>query len=292
MYLAQVIARQGNTYIVEDEHGAQYHCHARSAAIDSVCGDRVECDTKSQTDHVIEKILPRRNQITRIDNFRREKTIAANIDHIVIVIAPVPAFTTTLIDKYCTYGFINQCKITLVINKAELASKQHIEIDNIETIYKTLVDNFIVSSARLGYGIQGLRNVIANENTILVGQSGVGKSSLINALLHNHRIKVAKLSKNIQQGKHTTTNAFAYPVSLGGKIIDSPGVRNFTPDFTSITDVMYGFIEFIPYLSQCKFSNCRHMNEPDCAIKNQLEKGNIHLSRYQSYLEITHGMRS
>ncbi len=292
MYLAQVIARQGNTYIVEDEHGAQYHCHARSAAIDSVCGDRVECDTKSLADHVIETILPRRNQITRIDNFRREKTIAANIDHMVIVVAPIPAFSTTLIDKYCACGFINQCKVTLVINKAELASTQDVEIGNIETIYKTLIDNFIVASARLGYGIQALRNVIANENTILVGQSGVGKSSLINALLNNHRIKVAKLSKNIQQGRHTTTNAFAYPVNPRGKIIDSPGVRNFMPDFTSTSDIMHGFREFIPYLNQCKFSNCRHINEPDCAIKKQLHKGNIHMSRYQSYLDITHDMRA
>ena len=285
MYLAQVIARQGKTFIVEDEQGQQHQCHARSSAIDAVCGDRVECVATTDSKHVIEKIRERKNQITRIDNFKREKTLAANIDHMIIVMAATPAFSTLLIDKYLACAQINQCKATLVINKAELLNSHDVDINGLENTYKELVDHFIVASAKLGYGIQALRNVIANEITILVGQSGVGKSSLINRLLRKNLIKVGELSKSIQQGKHTTTNAFAHNINQHGKIIDSPGVRTFMPIFQNTQQVMRGYKEFLPHINHCKFSDCQHINEPGCAIKAEVEKGNIMQTRYQSYLE-------
>ena len=285
MYLAHVIARQGNTFIVEDQQGKQYHCHARSNAIDAVCGDKVECEATPSGQHIIKKICERDNQITRIDNFKREKILAANIDHMIIVIAATPAFTTLLIDKYLACAQINNCKTTFVVNKAELLNSNHIDINRLESIYKELTDNFIITSAKLGYGIQNLKNVIGNEVTILVGQSGVGKSSLINRLLNNNDIKVGDLSENIQQGKHTTTNAYAYKINQHGKIIDSPGVRTFMPVFKNVKEIMLGYKEFIPFIHQCKFSDCQHINEPQCKIKQEVEKNNIQLSRYQSYLQ-------
>lgn len=285
MYLAQVIARQGKTFIVEDVQGQQHNCHVRTSALDAVCGDKVECEAKTENDHVIEKILERKNQITRIDNFKREKTLAANIDHMIIVVAATPAFTMTLIDKYLACAQLNHCKATLVINKAELLSKHNVEINTLESTYQSLVDNIIVSSAKLGYGIQALRKVIGNENTILVGQSGVGKSSLINRLLNNNQIKVGELSENIQQGKHTTTNAYAHNINNSGKIVDSPGVRTFTPIFKDSKQVMLGYKEFLSHINHCKFTDCHHTNEPKCAIKIEVANGNIKQSRYASYLE-------
>ncbi len=286
MYLAQVIARQGKTFIVEDDQGRHHNCHARTSAIDAVCGDRVECNEISQSKHVIEKILARKNQITRIDNFKREKTLAANIDHMIIVVAATPALSSTLIDKYLVCARLNQCKVTIAINKAELLNAQQINIKVLEDVYQNLVDHFIITSAKLGYGIQALRTVIGNENTILVGQSGVGKSSLINRLLHSNQIKVGTLSKTIQQGKHTTTNAYAHNINQHGKIIDSPGVRTFMPIFTDKQQVISGFEEFLEHIKYCKFTNCLHINEPNCAIQNQVTQGNIKQSRYNSYIEL------
>ena len=285
MYLAHVIARQGKTFIVEDEHGEQHACHARSKSVDAVCGDTVECETKEQSKDVIEKICKRKNQITRIDNFKREKTIAANVDHIIIVVAAAPAFSTLLIDKYLACAQLNQCQATLVINKAEMLNDNNVDVTKLENTYKDLVENFIITSAKLGYGIQTLRVALSNETSILVGQSGVGKSSLINRLLNNNNIRVGKLSENIQQGKHTTSNAFAHNINNSGRLIDSPGVRTFMPIFKDAKQVMLGYSEFLPYLGKCKFSDCQHINEPHCAIKNAVEKDIIHTERYASYLE-------
>jgi ribosome biogenesis GTPase len=284
MYLAHVIARQGKTFIVEDENGEQHACHARSKSVDAMCGDNVECEKKDQSKDVIEKICERKNQITRIDNFKREKTIAANIDHMIVVIAAAPAFSTSLIDKYLACALLNDCKATLVINKAEMLNDNHVDISKLENTYKDLVDNFIIVSAKLGYGIQTLREALSNETSILVGQSGVGKSSLINRLLNNNNIRVGELSENIQQGKHTTTNAFAHSINNSGRLIDSPGVRTFMPIFKDVKQVMLGYREFLPYLGDCKFSDCKHINEPQCAIKTAVEKNIIQSERYQSYL--------
>lgn len=285
MYLATVMARQGKTFIVEDEQGEQHTCHARSKSIEAVCGDQVECENKDQSHDVVVKIHERKNQITRIDNFKREKTIAANVDHIIIVVAATPAFSTLLIDKYLACAQLNHCKATLVINKAEMLNCNNVNIIELENIYQGLVDNFIITSAKLGYGIHTLRQAISNETSILVGQSGVGKSSLINRLLNNNHIKTGELSENIQQGKHTTTNAFAHNINNHGKLIDSPGVRAFMPIFKDVKEVMLGYREFLPYLGQCKFTDCQHINEPLCKIKAEVEAGNIQTSRYQSYLE-------
>lgn len=292
MYLAHVIARQGKTFIVEDKHGEQHTCHPRSKSVDAVCGDNVECEHKAQSKDVIEKICPRKNQITRIDNFKREKTIAANIDHIIIVVAAAPTFSTSLIDKYLACAQLNNCKATLAINKAEKLIDNDVDISELENLYNNLVDNFIITSAKLGYGIQTLRQALSNETSILVGQSGVGKSSLINRLLNNNNIKIGELSENIQQGKHTTTNAFAHNINDYGKIIDSPGVRTFMPIFKSLQEVMLGYSEFLPYIGHCKFSDCQHTNEPDCAIKAAVEKNIIHKERYNSYLENMHEMKN
>ena len=116
-------------------------------------------------------------------------------------------------------------------------------------------------------------------------QSGVGKSSLINSILNNTNIKTGELSDHIQQGKHTTTNAYAHTINSQGKLIDSPGVRSFIPIFKSREEVMYGYKEFLSYIGQCKFSDCQHINEPQCAIKSAVELNIIKQSRYQSYLD-------
>ena len=292
MYLAHVIARQGKTFIVEDAHGEQHSCHARSKSIDAVCGDNVECERKDHSKDVIKNICSRKNQITRVDNFKREKTIAANIDHIIVVIAATPAFSTSLIDKYLACAQLNNCKTTLVINKAEMLKDYNINISELERLYKELVDYFIVTSAKLGYGMQTLRQALSNETSILVGQSGVGKSSLINRLLNNNNIKIGELSENIQQGKHTTTNAFAHNINDNGRLIDSPGVRTFMPIFKDSKEVMLGYSDFLPYIGHCKFSDCQHTNEPDCAIKDAVEKNIIHKERYNSYLENMHEVKS
>ena len=284
MYEARIIARQGKTYIVEDQSTQQHECHVRSQAIDAVCGDFVQCKSESNSKDVIEEILPRKNQITRIDNFKREKTLAANIDHILVVIAPSPTYSTLLIDKYLACAELNHCKISIIINKAELINEFQVNLKELESIYKKLVDQFIVTSAKLGYGITTIRKILLDETSILVGQSGVGKSSIINRIQNNNDIKVSAISENIQQGRHTTSSTYAYPVNHHGKIIDSPGVRSFTPAFKNQKELMQGFIEFKEFAGKCKFNDCQHINEPGCAIIHAVNENKIHKSRYQNYL--------
>ena len=286
MYEARVIARQGSQYIVEDTNGRQHQCHPRSKTIDAICGDIVDCATQTQSIDTIENIHTRTNQITRVDAFKRKKTLAANVDHIIIVIAPVPAFNLVFVDKYLACAELIQCKASLVLNKCELANAENADIVELESIYKNLCNNIIVTSAKLGYGISQLRQLLANTYGILVGQSGVGKSSLINRLLHSNKIKVADLSDQIQQGTHTTSQAQAYNLGNTGKIIDSPGVRSFMPVFEDCSKVMLGFKEFLLYRNKCKFNNCLHVDEPHCAVKQAVEQKYIHPERYQSYRTI------
>lgn len=287
MYEARVIARQGNQYIVEDSRGQQHNCHARSKAIDAVCGDTVNCTSQNQSLDAIEAIQTRNNQITRLDNFKREKTLAANVDHMLIVVAAVPEFTSLFIDKYLACAELIECKASLVINKCELLNNNNVDIAQIQSIYNNVCSNIITTSAKLGYGIAQLRKILSSEYSILVGQSGVGKSSLINRLLHSNQIKIANLSDQIQQGTHTTSQARAHSIGNKGKIIDSPGVRTFTPIFENSSTIMLGFKEFLPYLGKCKFNNCMHIDEPNCAVKQAVTNGTIHSSRYTSYLSIS-----
>lgn len=292
MYLATVIARQGKTYIVEDEQKTQHQCHVRSQAHEAVCGDQVLCDRQQQSHDVITSIQPRVNQLTRIDNFKRTKTLAANIDHIVVVIAPIPSVANLLIDKYLACAELNHCKASIVINKAEYLNQYKVDIKQLEDIYKPLVEHFIITSAHLGYGIAELKRTLFKQTNILVGQSGVGKSSIINSLLGNTFIKVGALSENIQQGKHTTTNACAYQLGDDGKIIDSPGVRNFTPILSDNHQAANGFREFKEHTNHCKFANCQHLDEPGCAIKAAVESGYISTHRYNSYRAICDEIKS
>lgn len=287
MYEARIIARHGKTYIVEDQSSQQHQCHARSQTMEAVCGDHVHCLQQDNSHDVIEEILPRHNQITRIDNFRRTKTLAANIDHIFIVISPIPEFSFLLIDKYLACAQANHCKASIIINKSELIHQSGTDLNKLESIYKNLVENFIVTSAKLGYGINTLRKALDTETSILVGQSGVGKSSIINRLLNKNDIKVMPVSEQIQQGRHTTSNACAYPVKDSGKIIDSPGVRMFTPAFINNDELITGFAEFKTFIGRCKFNDCQHINEPGCAIRQAVNDNIIHPSRYQSYIQMT-----
>lgn len=286
MYEARVIARQGKQYIVEDTNGEQHQCHARSKAIEAVCGDIVSCTPQAHSLDSIESITTRKNQITRLDNFNREKTLAANVDHILIVVAAVPEFTLSFIDKYLICAELINCKSSIVINKCELLHQNNVDINQLQLIYNKICANIIVTSAKLGYGISQLRKILRSEYSIMVGQSGVGKSSLINRLLYTNQIKVAGLSDQIQQGTHTTSHTWAHSIGNNGKIIDSPGVRSFTPMFRNNSEIMLGFKEFLPYIDKCKFNNCVHIEEPECAIKEAVDKGHVHKQRYNSYRTI------
>ena len=286
MYDALVIARQGKQYIVEDQSGQQHQCHARNKAIEAVCGDIVSCNSQEQSLDVIESIQSRKNQITRLDNFKREKILAANVDHVLIVVAAVPEFSELFIDKYLACTELIGCKASLIINKCELLADNKVDISQLQSIYENICANVLVTSAKLGYGITQLRKTIHSEHSVLVGQSGVGKSSLVNRLLNSNQIKVADLSEQIQQGTHTTSHAWAHSIGTTGKIIDSPGVRSFTPIFKDSHTVMQGFKDFLPFINKCKFTDCLHIDEPDCAIKQAVDNGNIHRNRYSNYLAI------
>lgn len=268
--------------MVETEDSEQHLCHVRSKALETICGDRVICQRQHQSLDVIESIQSRDNQITRLDNFNRQKTVAANIDHMLIVVAALPEFSSLIVDQYLACASLIRCKASLIVNKAELAYSQSMDVNQISKTYQPLCEQVIFVSAKLGYGLQNLRHLLNDDYAIMVGQSGVGKSSLINRLLNTQQIKVSALSDGIQQGMHTTSHASAYDVGLG-KIVDSPGVRSFTPIFAKEDRIVDGFREFADFSGDCKFSNCEHLKEPHCAVKEAVDKGLIMASRYSNY---------
>ena len=199
-----------------------------------------------------------------------------------IVVDPLPEFSSLIVDQYLACASLIHCKASLIINKSELAHTQALDVNQITQTYEPLCQQVLFVSAKLGYGLQGLRQLLNDDYAIMVGQSGVGKSSLINRLLNTQEIKVSALSDSIQQGMHTTSNASAYDIG-SGKIIDSPGVRSFSPIFAKEDRIVDGFREFSNFAVDCKFSNCEHLKEPHCAVKEAVDNGLITPSRYLNY---------
>lgn len=252
------------------------------------CGDRALYESSSVTGElIVTGIEPRTNTLSRVVARRPGgETVAANIDQLVAVAAPRPAPDWYLMDRYVCAADLLACRCVLAWNKSDIA---HPPPDATE--YRQLGYQFIEVSARTGEGVSTLLSLLGARTSVLVGQSGVGKSSLINRLIPGATAAVGELAGSESLGRHTTTAALMYCVGAGGRLIDTPGVREFVP-VVSADQVDHGFAEFRRESVSCRFSDCRHIHEPDCAIKAALEAGRISARRYASYCRLHSSLAS
>ncbi|MNO92822.1 putative ribosome biogenesis GTPase RsgA [compost metagenome] len=287
----QVIAHFGVQVEVEalegESAGQVFRCHLRANLPPLVTGDQVVWRPGNQGIGVIVAQLPRSSELCRPDMRGVLKPVAANVDRIVIVFSPRPEPHANLIDRYLVAAEHAGIKPLLLLNKADLIDEDNAEsIDSLLGVYRELGYPLLEVSAFNGLAMDALRAALNEHVSVFVGQSGVGKSSLVNALLPGVDTRVGDLSEVTGKGTHTTTTARLFHFPAGGDLIDSPGIREFGLGHVSRDDVEAGFIEFHDLLGHCRFRDCKHDREPGCALLRALEEGRVQPQRMASYRHI------
>jgi len=281
----QVTAAFGRQYEVKTSEGLILTCYMRGKKGGIACGDLVDILPTTPGQGVIETVLPRTNLFYRSDAFR-QKLIAANVTQLIIVVAVIPSFSETLIDHYLVAAENERIKVLIVLNKCDISETVHTAIEKL-ALYQQL--GYPCLSISATNDIKPLIPYLHQQKSLLIGQSGMGKSTIINALIPEARRATSEISLALDSGRHTTTHARLYAIDTDSSIIDSPGMQEFGISHIDKTNLARGFIEFRPYLGgSCKFSNCRHLSEPGCALLLAAEKGEIstrRLSVYQKMME-------
>lgn len=279
-----VIVNYGRQTLVEDSAGNLVRCVARRGLEQIVCGDVVEWLPTGSQEGVVESIAPRRSVLNRADSGNNMRPLVANIDQVIIEAAQEPALDCFLLDKYTVAAELAHTRALIVINKSDLLSPDaRSDIEDQLADFTALGYPVLFTSALQNSGIEAFAACLVGKTSILVGQSGVGKSSLIKRLLPDRDITVGRLSTASGLGRHTTTATTLYHLPCGGHLIDSPGVRDFRLGEVSAAELGGGFREFGPYLGQCRFNDCRHVSEPGCAVLEALAAGKISARRMESY---------
>ena len=282
-----VIAHFGVLIEVEaldgEQAGQVFRCNRRSNLPALVTGDRVVWRPGNQQNGVIVALLPRHSELCRPDMRGQLKPVAANIDQIVIVFAPLPHPHANLIDRYLIAAEHAGIRPLLLLNKADLLDEHNsAHIDRLLATYRQLDYPLLEVSAQDGAGMDELRQRLDDRVSVFVGQSGVGKSSLVNSLLPGIDTRVGALSEQTGKGTHTTTTARLFHFPNGGELVDSPGIREFGLGHVSRQTIEEGFIEFRPLLGHCRFRDCKHDREPGCALLAALADGRIQEQRMHS----------
>lgn len=279
-----VIARHRREARLEDDSGETFAALVRGRKLRPLAGDVVEFHLESDGTAVIDRIADRDALLERIDSRGQGEGVAANVSLIAVVVAPQPAPDWQLVDRYFVAAALMGIEALLVRNKYDL---QDDALDKRAESYQEIGYRVGNTSTKTGHGLESLATLLKGQRSVLVGQSGVGKSSLINALLDEDAQAVGDLSQRKSLGRHTTTAAMLYRLPRGGELIDSPGVRRYSPKLSDPTELAFGFIEFRPFIGTCRFNNCRHRNEPNCAVRTAVEAGRIRNERYLSYCALS-----
>ena len=286
----RVVVSYGTDCVVEDEAGQLWRCANRRKVGRPYCGDYVEFSISGRDEGALEAIRPRHGLVAR-PNYRGElKPMAANVDQLVVVVATEPEFDLELVDRYLVLAQQLGVDAALWLNKLDLAApaRQRALQSELEP-YRALGYPVLAGSLREGHGVAALRAQLQGRTSILVGQSGVGKSSVVQHLLPDLELRIGALSAASGLGRHTTTETTLYHLPEGGDLIDSPGIRALRLGHLSPEQIAEGFVELRDLLGGCRFSDCRHRSEPDCAVTAAVADGRISARRLASFQDIVSG---
>lgn len=288
-----VITRYGAGLEVEDPFGRSHRCTARKRCGDLVCGDRVRWRRGHGGECVVVERDPRSTLLARPDQSGKLKPVAANIDQLIVVVAPTPELDEDLIDRYLVAAETIGIKPVIFLNKVDLlAATQLSSARERLAVYAGIGYVVVNGSAKRERGLDALGQHLQGQTTVLVGRSGVGKSAIIARLLPDVAVRVGAVSQATGLGRHTTSATRLYHLPGGGRLIDSPGVREFGLWHVTDDEAMRGFVEFRDYLGRCRFNDCRHRTEPGCAIRQAVAEGDIARRRLESYHRILASLES
>ena len=271
----RVTACYGRRYRVEFADGHVTECVTRGKRSEIACGDRVMADAAQG---VIETVEPRSSLLYRSDAFR-QKLIAANVTQLLVVTAATPSIDENLLNRCIIAAEAAGIRTAIVQNKIDLPEAT--AASAMLALYQSLGYTIVPMCAKRD--VSPLRAALRNNVSVLVGQSGTGKSTTINSLLPDAAVRVGALSEALETGRHTTTRAELYHLDTESDIIDSPGLQEFGLHHIPSEEIASCFVEFRPWLGQCRFRDCRHLNEPDCAIENACREGAIAQRRIAIY---------
>ena len=272
-----IVAAHGRQYLVELPGGEILPCFPRGKKSEQACGDHVCVQRSGATQGVIDSIDPRTTLLYRSNEYK-QKLIAANVTQIIIVVATEPSFSDELITRCIIAAESHDMNALIVLNKCDLGER-------VTTMAAKKLEPF----EKLGYpllrlsahiDVESLRTQLTGQTSVLVGQSGMGKSTLTNALIPHANTPTREISEALDSGKHTTTHATLYRLDASSALIDSPGLQEFGLHHLSQGELEHGFRELRPLLGQCRFRNCRHDREPGCAVHAAVQSGGIDPRRY------------
>ena len=281
---ATVIATFSRRMRIRLDDGTEADARIKGKRLKPVCGDRVDVEAlPEEADWLITTIGERRNELTRPNMRGQVEVLAANLDYLLVVAAPEPKADWFIVDRYLCAAELMGIDAGIIFNKIDV---EHESPTDILEDYRRIGYAVVQCSATTGSGIEEIRELLQTHCAIIVGQSGVGKSSIINCLLGDEVQRTADISEKSREGRHTTVNSAMISLPGGGVIIDSPGVRDYAPALASSTVASQGFREIESTAQHCRFANCRHLREPGCAVKDAVENGAISERRYESYKRI------
>lgn len=279
----RIVASHGRQVTVESDAGERHTCRLHGRRLDAVCGDAVRWGYAAPGDDqgTVYEVLPRRTLLERLDSLGRTEPVVANLTQLVAVVAPQPLPDWFVVDRYLAGAEWSGLAALVTVNKSELqgAGALDEELANYGAIgYPT-----VRCSTRADPGTAALATHLAGATSVLVGQSGTGKSSLLNALVPEARAVTQEISAATEEGRHTTTTAALHRLSSGGSLIDSPGVRDYAPALPTVREVGTGFREIHAAAAGCRFQDCLHDTEPGCAVRAAVQSGAIRPRRFESY---------
>lgn len=283
---ARVVECFGRRAVVQLPNGERWPAAVFGKRTETVCGDRVALSAEKNGDLQIVEVLPRRTLFTRTDSRGRVEALAANVTLLAVVFAPKPEPDLYIVDRYLAGAAYAGLKTLVIMNKRDLAGDETM-LDE----YRNAGYSALAISAKQQDGIVALRAQFNGEAFLLVGQSGVGKSTLTNALLPQSQRPTRELSDASGEGKHTTVSSALFDLPEGGALIDSPGVRDYAPPPLDDNKVQVGWPEILSRAPRCRFNDCLHLREPGCAVLAALESKEIAARRYESYKRLLNIMR-